>query len=174
MGRSAICRSPIERTRFTCAGALTATSIPGATSDPNNMFSASLTNPRLTRMPWGGSWWRSITLSLRESSQTATPVTGKLFERGSGEFMSSRDNGNGRLDLVSIRSKLEADTGKRFWRSLEEVAETEEYRRFLNHEFPYGVEKSRSGMNRRDALKLMGASAALAGLTACTKMPVEK
>ena len=88
--------------------------------------------------------------------------------------MSSRDNGNGRLDLVSIRSKLEADTGKRFWRSLEEVAETEEYRRFLNHEFPYGVEKSRSGMNRRDALKLMGASAALAGLTACTKMPVEK
>ena len=31
-----------------------------------------------------------------------------------------------------------------------------------------------NGINRRDVLKLMGASAALAGLTACTKMPTEK
>ena len=42
-------------------------------------------------------------------------------------------------------------------------------------EFPHGETPTAPGhMHRRDVLKLMGASAALAGLTACTKLPPEK
>lgn len=83
-------------------------------------------------------------------------------------------NEQDRIDLVSIRSKLDGDAKGRFWRSLGELAETEEYKQFAANEFAPGLGPSRGGINRRDALKLMGASAALAGLTACTKMPVEK
>ena len=56
--------------------------------------------------------------------------------------------------------------------SLEEVAGTAEYKDYLHHEFPYHQEKS--AVSRRDVLKLMGASAALAGLAACTRLPTEK
>ncbi|MGH9327945.1 MAG: TAT-variant-translocated molybdopterin oxidoreductase [Terriglobia bacterium] len=78
------------------------------------------------------------------------------------------------LDLVAIRSKLAGEASGKFWRGLEEVAETEEYQQYASNEFAPDSQPSRGGINRRDALKLMGASAALAGLTACTKMPVEK
>jgi len=75
---------------------------------------------------------------------------------------------------------------KRFWRGLDELAETEEYKAFVRHEHPYppqpaapatsrrGAAKETDGVGRRDILKLMAASAALAGLTACTKLPTEK
>jgi MoCo/4Fe-4S cofactor protein with predicted Tat translocation signal len=75
------------------------------------------------------------------------------------------------LDLVRIGEK--AGDG-RFWRSLDELAETAAFRQ-AQAEFPHGeVPAPPTGMNRRDALKLMSASAALAGLTACTKLPPEK
>jgi MoCo/4Fe-4S cofactor protein with predicted Tat translocation signal len=78
-----------------------------------------------------------------------------------------------KLDLVSIGAKLQSGT-QRMWRGLEELAGTEEYKNFLHHEFPYNQEKGASGVSRRDVLKLMAASAALAGLTACTRLPEEK
>jgi len=65
-------------------------------------------------------------------------------------------------------------SGKRFWRSLAELADTEEFKESLRHEFPRGAAQAPTGVSRRDALKLMGASAALAGLTACTKLPTQK
>ena len=77
----------------------------------------------------------------------------------------------------------EADAKKQFWRGLDELTETEEYKNFLRYEHPYGrprgmVEggalKEADGIGRRDILKLMAASAALAGLGACTKLPAEK
>ena len=68
-----------------------------------------------------------------------------------------------------------AEDGKRFWQSLEELSETKEYREFLENEFPArSGERSAAGSNRRDVLKLMAASAALAGLSACTKLPTQK
>jgi MoCo/4Fe-4S cofactor protein with predicted Tat translocation signal len=83
-------------------------------------------------------------------------------------------DGKNRLDLVQIRTRLEKDGGQRSWQSLHELAETQEYRDFLHHEFPYNSEKSTNGVSRRDALKFMAASAALAGLSACTKLPTQK
>ena len=62
----------------------------------------------------------------------------------------------------------------RFWRSLDELAQTPAFRQ-AQAEFPQGeVPAAPTGINRRDVLKLMSASAALAGLTACTKLPPDK
>jgi len=83
-------------------------------------------------------------------------------------------DGKNRLDLVQIRARLEKDGDRRTWQSLQELAETQEYKDFLHHEFPYDPAKSPSAVSRRDALKFMAASAAFAGLTACTKLPTQK
>src|SRR6201998_2768954 len=82
------------------------------------------------------------------------------------------------LDFEAIAARLKRDGAQRMWHSLEEVACTPEYEVFLHDEFPNDPEKesklSKHGLNRREVLKLMAASAALSGLTACTKLPTEK
>jgi MoCo/4Fe-4S cofactor protein with predicted Tat translocation signal len=78
------------------------------------------------------------------------------------------------IDLVAARAKLAEQGGKRLWQSLEELSDTKVYRNFLENEFPANAEKDADGFNRRDVLKLMAASAAMAGLSACTKLPTEK
>jgi len=78
------------------------------------------------------------------------------------------------IDLASVRAGLEKDGKKRFWRSLDQLAETREYQEFAHREFPQTpVRRPDSGVSRRNMLKLMAASAGLAGLTACTKLPIE-
>ncbi|MGA8102952.1 MAG: TAT-variant-translocated molybdopterin oxidoreductase, partial [Candidatus Acidiferrales bacterium] len=79
-----------------------------------------------------------------------------------------------RLDLGAIRATLAESNGTRMWQGLEELAETPQSQQFLHHEFPHDPEKDPVGLDRRDVLKLMGASAALAGLSACTKLPTER
>jgi len=81
---------------------------------------------------------------------------------------------NETIDLAAVRAKLAKDGGKRFWQSLEELAETPGYRYKLENEFPENSEKEAEGIDRRGILKLMAASAAMAGLSACTKLPTEK
>jgi len=70
-----------------------------------------------------------------------------------------------RLDLEAIRQKLSGKQGKRYWRSLEQVAETKEFQLWLEDEFPN--RRSLLEMDRRGFLKFMGASLALAGLAGC-------
>src|SRR5579863_8908426 len=77
-------------------------------------------------------------------------------------------------DLETLRAKLAEGNGKRFWQSLDELSETREYREFLENEFPANAESQPEGIDRRELLKLAAASAALAGLSACTKLPTEK
>src|SRR5271156_3602619 len=78
------------------------------------------------------------------------------------------------LDMDAVRAKLAQEDGKRFWQSIDQLSETKEYREFLENEFPHDPEKDSEGINRRDVLKFAAASAALAGLSACTKMPTQK
>ncbi|HZT68132.1 MAG TPA: TAT-variant-translocated molybdopterin oxidoreductase [Terriglobia bacterium] len=80
------------------------------------------------------------------------------------------------IDLASVRASLEKDGRKRFWQTIEQVAETEEFQQLAHQEFTTfrPSPKTESGMSRRNMLKLMAASASLAGLAACTKMPIEK
>src|ERR1700677_4828076 len=77
------------------------------------------------------------------------------------------------IDLDAARARLQQDGPARMWRSLEELSGTPESRDYLAHEFPKDVENI-DNINRRDVLKLMAASAAMAGLSACTKLPTEK
>ncbi|HTD23805.1 MAG TPA: TAT-variant-translocated molybdopterin oxidoreductase [Terriglobales bacterium] len=77
------------------------------------------------------------------------------------------------LDLAAVREKLSQAKGKRYWRSLEELAETEEFKEMLHREFPRHASEWSDGVSRRNFMQLMGASLALAGLSACTKQPVE-
>jgi MoCo/4Fe-4S cofactor protein with predicted Tat translocation signal len=63
-------------------------------------------------------------------------------------------------------------TGKRYWRSLEELSDTPEFRGWLEREFPSGAAQLNGDeWSRRGFLKLMGASMALAGfgLTSCRR-----
>ncbi len=62
----------------------------------------------------------------------------------------------------------------KYWRSLEELAGTPEFEDWLHREFPRGASEWTNGLHRRDFLRLMGASLALAGLGACTKQSIEK
>lgn len=87
--------------------------------------------------------------------------------------MSREDNGKGQADLAHIQSAASAGSDQPFWRSLDEAAGNPSVEKLQANEFAPGA-ASRFRINRRDAMKLLGASAALAGLTACTKMPLEK
>lgn len=89
--------------------------------------------------------------------------------------MSHRDHHH---DLEPVREAISRKTGREFWRSLEELAGTDKFRDFLHREFPAlnAPETDPSMLDstgRRNFMKLMGASLALAGLTACTRQPLE-
>ncbi|MGH7828831.1 MAG: TAT-variant-translocated molybdopterin oxidoreductase, partial [Candidatus Binatia bacterium] len=71
------------------------------------------------------------------------------------------------LNLPEIRERLGNKKGKDFWRSLEELADTDEFRELLEREFPRQASVWSDGVGRRDFLRLMAASLALAGLSAC-------
>jgi MoCo/4Fe-4S cofactor protein with predicted Tat translocation signal len=63
--------------------------------------------------------------------------------------------------------------GKAYWRSLDQLAQTPEFKEFLHREFPQGASEFNNGWSRRSFLTLMGASVAMAGLASCRR-PVEK
>ena len=77
------------------------------------------------------------------------------------------------LDLAAVRARLTTGDGRKYWRSLEAVAETPEFHEWLHREYPRGASEWPEGQSRRDFLKLMAASFALAGFTACTRQPQE-
>ncbi|BCM17953.1 TAT-variant-translocated molybdopterin oxidoreductase [Mesorhizobium sp. J8] len=71
------------------------------------------------------------------------------------------------IDVAALRKQLAS--GHEMWRSLDEIAGTAEFRRFVETEFPAIAERLPARPNRRTLLKLMGASLSLAGLAACSK-----
>src|SRR5690348_3940995 len=78
-----------------------------------------------------------------------------------------------KLDLVQVQADIEKKNSPEFWRSLEELAGTTEFREMMHREFPKGASEWLDAVSRRGFLKLMGASLAMAGMTACTKQPLE-
>jgi MoCo/4Fe-4S cofactor protein with predicted Tat translocation signal len=78
------------------------------------------------------------------------------------------------IDLGALRQRLAQQHGKQYWRSLEELAETPEFKAYLQAEFPEQAPQWLDPVGRRTFLKLMGASLALAGVSACTRQPTER
>jgi MoCo/4Fe-4S cofactor protein with predicted Tat translocation signal len=78
-----------------------------------------------------------------------------------------------KLDLETARAKVAETKGPEYWRSLEELAGSPEFREMLHREFPKGASEWLDAVSRRGFLKLMGASLAMAGMTSCTKQPLE-
>jgi len=72
-----------------------------------------------------------------------------------------------------MSSITEKKTGKTYWRSLEDLADTDRFQEIVRNEFPGFEEELATPGSRRGFLKLMGGSIALAGLTAC-RWPVEE
>src|SRR5579859_400536 len=79
-----------------------------------------------------------------------------------------------RLDLASIRAALAKTQGRKYWRSLEQIAGTPDFQQMLHREFPVGASEWPPDLSRRSFLKFAATSFALAGLTACTKQPVRE
>jgi len=71
------------------------------------------------------------------------------------------------LDLAAVREKLKQKSGKQYWRTLEELADDPHFQDLLHREFPRHASEWDDAVDRRDFLKLMGASLAFAGLAGC-------
>ena len=80
-----------------------------------------------------------------------------------------------KMTLDAVRAKLAGQTGRRFWKNLDELAATPEFNRMMAEEFPHQAMQGEwvDPVSRRGFLKVMGASFALAGLAGCTKQPDE-
>ena len=79
----------------------------------------------------------------------------------------------GKAEFDAAREKLANAEGPEYWRNLQELAGDPEFQAQLQREFPRGASEWLDPVSRRGFLKLMGASLALAGMTACTKQPPE-
>lgn len=77
------------------------------------------------------------------------------------------------IDLEAMRERLRDQDGPTYWRSLDELAGTPAFESFLAQEFPRWAPVWQEAVDRRSVLKLMAASMALAGLSACGAQPPE-
>jgi MoCo/4Fe-4S cofactor protein with predicted Tat translocation signal len=87
--------------------------------------------------------------------------------------MNNSENMNGKLaDKVGQASSLPSNrqdacstlTGRRYWRSLDELADTPEFKQWIEREFPSGASELTDPVSRRHFVKIMSASMMLAGL----------
>src|ERR1700676_2223679 len=86
-----------------------------------------------------------------------------------------------KLDLNSARARIgqatahdaAEKTGPEYWRSLEELAGSQDFQDALHREFPKGASEWVDSVSRRGFLKVMGASLGLAGMTGCVRLPSE-
>jgi molybdopterin-containing oxidoreductase family iron-sulfur binding subunit len=66
---------------------------------------------------------------------------------------------------------VETATAQRYWRGLEELCATPEFRAYVEREFPEQASQWTDPVTRRQFLMLMGASFALAGIAGCSPRP---
>ena len=77
-------------------------------------------------------------------------------------------------NFALLRDKVLSQNGKEYWRSVEEFVDAPEFEEFVSREYPHEIEEWDNSLSRRNFVKVMGASLALAGLTGCVIQPPEK
>lgn len=78
------------------------------------------------------------------------------------------------FDMETVRARLSQAKGRLYWRSLGELAETPEFMEFLRDEVPDATRTFNVHVDRRQFMRLAGASLALAGLSGCRWLPQKK
>ena len=76
--------------------------------------------------------------------------------------------------ILAMQDGKDSRSGKQYWRSLEELADSPVFHEFVAREYPQHAEEWKDPIERRTFIKLMGASMALAGLSGCVFQPPEK
>ncbi len=87
--------------------------------------------------------------------------------------MTQEKDANETLDLATVRAELTERRGRHYWRSLEELTRRPGFDAMLARELPRQAPAFLDAVDRRQFLQVMGASLALAGLSACTRQPTE-
>jgi len=104
-----------------------------------------------------------------------THARGSSPEPAAGASDAAAAAGTPAVDLATVRERvrerLAERRGAEYWRSLDELADTVEFQEFLRKEFPRQAAPLEASLDRRDFLKLLGASLALGGLSACARPP---
>jgi molybdopterin-containing oxidoreductase family iron-sulfur binding subunit len=100
---------------------------------------------------------------------------GRMIANGNSENEKNQagENAAAPMTLEAVRRELKGVKGKRYWRSVDELAGTPEFQAAVEREFPSSAQEWVDPVSRRGFMKLMGASMALAGLAGCTKQPDE-
>jgi MoCo/4Fe-4S cofactor protein with predicted Tat translocation signal len=72
------------------------------------------------------------------------------------------------FDPSTISRRLAGQTGRVYWRSLEELADTPGFAGWVGEEFPGLAQAFAHALDRRHVLRMIGASLSLAGLASCS------
>ncbi len=99
--------------------------------------------------------------------------TAPAAENKMGNAVDEKTGNGAPMTLAAVRQELKGVRGKKFWRSLDELADTPGFQAAVQREFPGSAQEWVDPVSRRGFLKLMGASMALAGMAGCTKQPDE-
>src|SRR3954469_9418189 len=94
-------------------------------------------------------------------------------ENGLVQIAPAKDTPATKLELGEVREHLSKARASPYWRSLEELSDAPGFDAMMQREFPRQASEWLDPVSRRGFLKLMSASLALAGLSACTKQPEE-
>jgi MoCo/4Fe-4S cofactor protein with predicted Tat translocation signal len=111
----------------------------------------------------------------REQTKGIANQTGNTLENDKSKAAqkAAQTESGAPMSLAQVREELKGAKGKRYWRSVDELANTEEFQAAVEREFPGSAQEWVDPVSRRGFMKLMGASMALAGLAGCTKQPDE-
>src|SRR5687768_11107494 len=113
----------------------------------------------------------TITVPVFPDANSSTVASGTVASGGEVGVLSRAENAYPALE--EKLSSVNATSGKQYWRSLEELADTKEFEDYLHREFPEQASEWYDPVSRRNFMKVMGASFALMGLNACTRQPRE-
>ncbi len=84
------------------------------------------------------------------------------------------DSPRKKLDLETVKKRLAQESGRQFWRSLDELSQGQDFQELIHREFPRQAAEWDDSVSRRGFLQVAGAGLALAGLTGCTRQPAER